>query len=748
MDQQPQSITKKPSKFSRFLRSIFGSCGGKSVEKTLVEDEKDGNRDYSFSFSSSGSDSDSAYSSKEKGSKNGKLQNEFQKVTDDIKEELQVADLKRKLTETTEELLEIQPRELKFIFELKKQSTCSVRLFNKSNNHVAFKVKTTAPKKKYSVRPNIGIIKPKSTCEFTVKMQAERVAPPDMICKDQFLVQSTVVPAGTSDDDITPSIFAKDDVRYVEENKLKVVLVSPPNSPVLSPINRTLKQVPAYEPSILKDQVLRKDESLTQRHTVTEDVESKVENSEEANSAKNLEYKTRKDADEPLMDVGYKTRKEVDEPTTDVEHETRMDVDEPITDVEHKTMNDMEELKLVKDVSEMKSKLNGLESKLSEDENAYQLRKKWNRDYSFSFSSSGSDSDSAYSSKEKGSKNGKLQNKFQKVTDDIKEELQVADLKRKLAETTEELLEIHPRELKFIFELKKQSTCSVRLFNKSNNHVAFKVKATSPKKYSVRPNRAIIKPKSTCEFTVKMQAQRVAPPDMICKDQFLVQSTVVPAGTSDDDITPSIFAKDDVRYVEENKLKVVLVSPPNSPVLSPINRTLKPVLAYEPSILKDQVLRKFESLTQRHTVTEDVESKVENSEEANSAKNLEYKTRKDADEPSMDVGYKTRKEVDEPTTDVEHKTRMDVDEPTTDVEHKTMNDMEELKLVKDVSEMKSKLNGLESKLSEAEVIISKLTEERRLNAQERESLWQELCFVDEQESCTKSLCPPFSMKNV
>ncbi|CAL5400649.1 unnamed protein product [Camellia sinensis] len=370
-----------------------------------------------------------------------------------------------------------------------------------------------------------------------------------------------------------------------------------------------------------------------------------------------------------------------------------------------------------------------VEKTLVEDE------KDGNRDYSFSFSSSGSDSDSAYSSKEKGSKNGKLQNEFQKVTDDIEEELQVADLKRKLTETTEELLEIHPRELKFIFELKKQSTCSVRLFNKSNNHVAFKVKATSPKKYSVRPNRAIIKPKSTCEFTVKMQAQRVAPPDMICKDQFLVQSTVVPAGTSDDDITPSIFAKDDVRYVEENKLKVVLVSPPNSPVLSPINRTLKQVPAYEPSILKDQVLRKFESLTQRHT-------------EVNSAKNLEYKTRKDADEPSMDVGYKTRKEVDEPTTDVEHKTRMDVDEPTTDVEHKTMNDMEELKLVKDVSEMKSKLNGLESKLSEAEVIISKLTEERRLNAQERESLWQELCFVDEQESCTKSLCPPFSMKNV
>ncbi|KAL7183174.1 hypothetical protein ACSBR1_041786 [Camellia fascicularis] len=44
-----------------------------------------------------------AYSSKEKGSENGKLQNESQKVTDDIKKELQVADLKRKLTKTTKE---------------------------------------------------------------------------------------------------------------------------------------------------------------------------------------------------------------------------------------------------------------------------------------------------------------------------------------------------------------------------------------------------------------------------------------------------------------------------------------------------------------------------------------------------------------------------------------------------------------------------------------------------------------------
>ncbi|KAI7993414.1 COP1-interactive protein 1 [Camellia lanceoleosa] len=83
------------------LYARYDHLTGELREKVHGKQEKD-------TFSSSGSDSDSDYSSKEKGSKNGKLQNEFQKVTDDIKQELQsahleVADLKRKLTETTEE---------------------------------------------------------------------------------------------------------------------------------------------------------------------------------------------------------------------------------------------------------------------------------------------------------------------------------------------------------------------------------------------------------------------------------------------------------------------------------------------------------------------------------------------------------------------------------------------------------------------------------------------------------------------
>ncbi|KAL5725827.1 hypothetical protein ACHQM5_008924 [Ranunculus cassubicifolius] len=43
---------------------------------------------------------------------------------------------------STGELLNIDPQELNFSFELKKQISCSLQLSNKTDNHVAFKVKT------------------------------------------------------------------------------------------------------------------------------------------------------------------------------------------------------------------------------------------------------------------------------------------------------------------------------------------------------------------------------------------------------------------------------------------------------------------------------------------------------------------------------------------------------------------------------------------------------------------------------
>ncbi|KAK9919656.1 hypothetical protein M0R45_028242 [Rubus argutus] len=339
------------------------------------------------------------------------------------------------------------------------------------------------------------------------------------------------------------------------------------------------------------------------------------------------------------------------------------------------------------------------------------------------------------------------------------------------------ILEIHPKELKFIFELKKQSSCSIRLTNTSDHHVAFKVKTTSPKKYCVRPNVGVILPKSACEFSVTMQAQRTALPDMECRDKFLIQSTIVSSGTTDEDITASMFAKDDGKYIEEKKLRVILISPPDSPTLSPIKVDLKQGQGHEALMLNDQVFGGVETLPQQKMFAKDVKFRAVNSEESKPSKDTEVKPAKPVElkltkdeelKPAKDVELKLPKYVElkpvkdvesiptnavdmEPAKDAQLKPAMVVElkpakdmelKPAKNVELKPSEDLqlklakdvaldtakvaEDLTLVKDIEEMKSKLNELELKLSQAEVTILKLTEERSSSIQEIKNLQEQL----------------------
>ncbi|KAL3516944.1 hypothetical protein ACH5RR_023846 [Cinchona calisaya] len=129
-----------------------------------------------------------------------------------------------------DELLQIEPQELQFPFELRKQISCSMQLTNKSDNYVAFKVKTTNPKK-YCVRPNTGVVMPHSTCDVLVTMQAQKEAPSDMQCKDKFLVQSVITSPGATAKDITPNMFYREEGHNVVESKLRVAYVAPPQPP-------------------------------------------------------------------------------------------------------------------------------------------------------------------------------------------------------------------------------------------------------------------------------------------------------------------------------------------------------------------------------------------------------------------------------------------------------------------------------------------------------------------------------------
>lgn len=291
-----------------------------------------------------------------------------------------------------------------------------------------------------------------------------------------------------------------------------------------------------------------------------------------------------------------------------------------------------------------------------------------------------------------------------------------------------QLLEIQPKELKFIFEPKKHSSCSVRLLNNTQHYVAFKVKTTCPKKYCVRPNVAVISPKLSCDFTVTMQAQRVAPPDMVCKDKFLIQSTIVREGTTDEDITSSMFAKDDAKYIEEYKMRVTLVSPPYSPVLSPINGVLKQQgLAFDAEKLITQVISKSET---KQTVRRGFnETKLINEEVLQQEKCTEFEIMEDAEQrPANDAKQK-------PANDEERRTAKDAEfQPEKDAKFKpvegaglsSVNNVEELNLIKDIEQMKSQLSGLESKLRQTEITISKLTEEKRSSVQDVKVLNEKL----------------------
>ncbi|KAI3893924.1 hypothetical protein MKX03_020107 [Papaver bracteatum] len=80
--------------------------------------------------------------------------------------------------------------DLKFPFQLNKQTSCCLQLTNKSDEYVAFNVQAT---EKYCVCPNVGIVVPGTTYNVTVTMQAPQAQEDMLQRKDEFLVQSVLL---------------------------------------------------------------------------------------------------------------------------------------------------------------------------------------------------------------------------------------------------------------------------------------------------------------------------------------------------------------------------------------------------------------------------------------------------------------------------------------------------------------------------------------------------------------------------
>ncbi|KAL0457322.1 UNVERIFIED_CONTAM: Vesicle-associated protein 1-1 [Sesamum latifolium] len=228
-------------------------------------------------------------------------------------------------------------------------------------------------------------------------------------------------------------------------------------------------------------------------------------------------------------------------------------------------------------------------------------------------------------------------------------------------------------------------------------------------------------------YTVTMQAQKSAPSEMQCKDKFLIQSTVVPFGTTEEEITSSMFAKESQKYIEETKLRVVLTSAPSSPakpdiafkqesyenlvpkgpqspVLLPVNGVIKQEPSYETSMPKDKLQNGVENFPPPDMLTEKAEpiNNVNNLEEYRSLKVME-----------------SLKSV--PAKDEEFY-------PDKHEESKQLEDAgdAELKLTENIEELRSKISALNSKLVEAENTIEKLKEETSNTIREKETIKQEL----------------------
>ncbi|XP_027360197.1 vesicle-associated protein 1-2-like isoform X5 [Abrus precatorius] len=179
--------------------------------------------------------------------------------------------------------------------------------------------------------------------------------------------------------------------------------------------------------------------------------------------------------------------------------------------------------------------------------------------------------------------------------------------------STGDLLNIDPLELKFFFELKKQISCTLQLSNKTDSYVAFKVKTTNPKKYCVRPNTGIVSPRSTCDVIVTMQAQKEAPADMQCKDKFLLQSVKTPDGATPKDITAEMFNKEAGHVVEECKLRVLYIPPPQPP--SPVPEGSEEGSSPRASVSENGNFNGADSTTVTRAFTERLEGPEKSAEE-------------------------------------------------------------------------------------------------------------------------------------
>eukprot|EP00887_Chlorella_sp_A99_P001067 scaffold14.g1067.t1 len=121
-----------------------------------------------------------------------------------------------------------------------------------------------------------------------------------------------------------------------------------------------------------------------------------------------------------------------------------------------------------------------------------------------------------------------------------------------------EALQLSSKKLVFQhFELGLLCRTELSLQNPTDKRVAFKVKTTAPKAYSVKPATGVIEPRASVALAVSMVAQATMPPRLAdCKDRFLIEALTVGADCREVD---GALMEAHRSAVSSTKLKVVLV---------------------------------------------------------------------------------------------------------------------------------------------------------------------------------------------
>ena len=140
----------------------------------------------------------------------------------------------------------------------------------------------------------------------------------------------------------------------------------------------------------------------------------------------------------------------------------------------------------------------------------------------------------------------------------------------------DDMLGIEPLELRFAFELLNKEhndipsssflSKEVVLTNETDNWIAFNIKTSRHLQDCTQPNKGIVLPGSKNIVNITLQAQGTTTlGSMSHANEFIVQSTKVVAGLTDEEITEDTFNEEAGRVVDEVNLTVVYDNGPEKP---------------------------------------------------------------------------------------------------------------------------------------------------------------------------------------